>query len=394
MRKRNDGKAIWQILPRPDERGIVMVVTLLAMVILVIIGSVLIVTSLTEDQIASNDVATVQALYVAEGGIQKVLNDLNKGLTPSALGTIGPGVFTASVTDAPPPVGQKRIEVCGYVPNQASARGVRRVSVLVYRPSPFQWSAFGDTYMNLSGGGITDSYDSDIGSYGGSNVGSNGDVGSNGNVDLSGFGTQVRGDAAAGTTVADSWRVTGTATNGAPLVNLPAMDCPSGGYTPWVPSGAGITYNSGTGDLSVTGGNNLTLSAPGTYYFHDLSLWYYSTLTISAGGHVDIFIAGQLDCTYGRIVNNSALPTNLSIWGCGTSTDGWSLSGGSGAYLALYAPHHQVTISGSGELYGSVIGRSVTSSSGSRFHFDEALARQPGIGKYAIAPRSWTELSP
>jgi len=383
-----------QILPRPDERGIVMVVTLLAMVILVILGTVLMVTSLTENQISSNDAATIQALYVAEAGLQTVLNDLNQGLSPSGSGTIGPGQFTASVVEVAPPSGQKRIEVCGYAPNQASARGVKRLSVLVYRPSPFQWSAFGDTYMNLSGGGVTDSYDSDIGSYGRSNVGSHGDVRSNGNVYISGFGTQVRGDATAGTTVTDPWRVTGTATNGAPLVNLPAADCPSGGYTSSVPSGAGITYNSGTGDLSVTGGNNLTLSAPGTYYFHDLSLLYYSTLTISAGGHVDIFIAGTLDCTYGHIVNNSALPTNLSIWGCGTSTDGWSLSGGSGAYLALYAPHHDVTLSGSGSLYGSVIGHTISSTGGSRFHYDEALARQPGIGKYIMAPRSWTELSP
>lgn len=392
MRKRKDLTEIGRPFLKGDQRGMVMVVTLLIMVILVIMGSVLIVTSFTEHQISSNDVAAVQALYVSEGGIQTVLNDLDKGLSPSTSGTIGAGQFTASVTAADPPAGQKRVEAYGYVPNQASARGVKGISVLVYRKSPFQWGAWGDTGVTISGGGITDSYDSDIGTYGGTyngvaNVGSDGDVGSNGNITFSGGGTQVRGDAtiSGGTITTPATYVTGTATTGAPSVTLASVDCPAGGYTPPADS---------NGDLKVSGGDNITLSDLGPYYFRDVILSGSSTLTLSSTGHVDIYISRKLDLSGGGINNTDALPTSLSIWGCGTETSDWSLSGGSGSCFAVYAPYHKCAISGAGDLWGSVIGKEVTSSDGSKIHYDEALARRPGIGKYMVVPRSWTELSP
>jgi hypothetical protein len=174
------------------------------------------------------------------------------------------------------------------------------------------------------------------------------------------------------------------------------VGCPAGGYTPAadVPTGSGITYNAGTGDLTVSFGNILTLFGPGPYYFHNVTLWGGSTLILNTTSHIDIYISRKLDCSGGGIVNTSALPTNLSIWGCGADIEGWTLSGGSGAYLALYAPHHPITISGSGALYGSMMGASISSTGGSHIHYDEALTRQPGIGKYMVVSRSWTELSP
>ncbi len=403
MRTPDDSEAIYQMRLRSNERGMVLVLTLLAMVILVILGSVLVVTSLTEHQISSNDVAAVQALYVAEGGIQTVLNDLNKGGTgsiPSPV-TVGPGQFTFSIVDFGPPTGQKRIEVTGYIPTQASPRAERRISVLVYPKSPFLWGAFGDNQLEMSNGGLTDSYDSDVGTYratynGVANVGSNGDVRSNGNVDLSGFGTHVHGDATAGTTVTDPWRVTGTATNSAPAVTLASVGCPAGGYTPdaSVPSGTNINYDASRGDLTIAWRANVTLSSPGTYYFHNVVLFGDSTLTLSDSGHVDIYISGQLNCGGGTLVNPSGAPTNLTIWGCGTDTQGWTLSGTSQSAFAVYAPNHIVTISGGGALYGSIVGYEVKNTGGAFIHYDEALTRRPGIGKYMVAPRSWTELTP
>jgi hypothetical protein len=280
------------------------------------------------------------------------------------------------------------------VPNQASARGMKRMSVLVYRKSPFQWGAFGDSKVDISSNGMTDSYDSDVAAYNAGTAGSSGGVGSNGNINLS-DSALIHGDAGAGGTVSNpTTHVTGTATTGMPPVTLSEVSCPAGGYTASVPSGTGISYDAGTGDLTVSGGNNITLSAPATYYFHNLTLSGGSTLTLGAGGHVDIYISRKLDLSGGGIINTGALPTSLSIWGCGTETSDWSLSGGTGSYFAVYAPHHKCPISGAGDIWGSIIGKEVTSSGGSKIHYDEALTRQPGIGKYMVVPRSWTELSP
>ena len=410
-------KKMYRVLRKEDERGMVMVLILLVMVMLVIVGSVLLVTSLTENQISTNDVAAVQGFYVAEAGLQTALKDLNTGGTGSVSGTVGSGQYTASATAADPPTGQKRIDAYGYVPNSASPRAVKRVSMLVYRPSPFRWGGFGESQVDIVADSNTDSYDSEVGPYGGSNVSPNGDVGSNGNISLA-AGCTVNGDATAGGTISGiaGCTITGTSTPDAPHVDLSSVDFPSGTYTASVPPGSPamlVSYNSTTGnltvgpgatltlpapgyfkDVSVTAGSTLTLSAPGAYCFHDLSVLAGSSLRIAPGGHVDIYVSRKLDMAAGSLANLSGLPTNVSIWGCGTDTTPWSISAGSGCALALYAPNHPVTVAAGGAVYGSIIGATISESAGCYFHYDEALARQPGNGKYIVAPRSWTELNP
>jgi len=386
---------IWQPEAKRSEQGAVMAIVLMLMALLFIVGWVLISLSLMEGQIAANDVEMIQAFYVAEGAIHIALNQLNQGVTPSTSGSIGAGQYSLSCTDVPPPTALKRIDAYGYIPSQASARAVKRITVLVNKLSPFQLGAFGDNALDMSGGAIADSYDSDLGAYGGSNVGSNGDVGSNGNITLSGSGTQVLGDATAGGAVNNPSQVTGVVTNGAPPTTLQDVNCPAGGYTPAasIPSGPNINYNATTGDLNVSSGTNLTLN-PGSYYLHSLSLTGGSTLTAAAGGAVIIYIDGTLSASGGALVNPSAIPANLQIYGCGTDNSPWSLSGGSSSYLAIYAPNHRVTLSGGSVMYGSVIGYEVVNTGGGYFHYDEALARIPGIDPYEIVPRSWTELNP
>ncbi len=381
---------------RRDQHGMILVVTLLLVTLLGMLGSAFLMTSGTEHQIAKNDQELIQALYVAEGGLQTVLNSLNLGLTPPTTGTIGPGDFTVTVTDAPPPPGQQWLVATGYVPSQAFPRAVKRIALLVASSSPFaKGPIIGDTSVTISSSGGTDSYNSSIGPYGGSNIGSNGNVLSNGNITLTGS-SLVHGDATAGDTVSDPTHVTGSSTNGASPISLSNVTCPSGGYTPSVPSGSGISYDPSTGDLTVSGnGKNLTLSSPGTYYFHTVKLQGGATLTISSGGHVNIYISADLNASGGSVLNLSQSPTTLTIWGCGTDTNSWTFSGGSTVTaLGIYAPNHPFTLSGGQDMYGALVVKSFTSSGGSKIHYDEALARMlPQNAKSAIVPGSWTELA-
>jgi hypothetical protein len=227
------------------------------------------------------------------------------------------------------------------------------------------------------------------------NVGSKGSIGTNGNISLSGS-VSIGGNASAqGTITAGAGMVVGTSTSGAAHVNLPDVACPSGGFTPSVPSGAGITYNAATGALSVSGGKNITLPYPagGAYHFSSVTLSGGSTLTLSAGAqHVDFFIDKTLTVSGGGLVNTSALPTTMTIWGCGADTTAWAISGGSGAYFALYAPNHKVTISGAGDVYGAIVADMDVESGGSHVHYDAALAQQTTAGgKYAVVPGTWRE---
>jgi hypothetical protein len=141
----------------------------------------------------------------------------------------------------------------------------------------------------------------------------------------------------------------------------------------------------------VSGGKNITLTA-GTYYFHQLILSGGSTLT-PAGGHLDIYVDDKLDFSGGTVVNTTGIAANVSLMSCGTaSTTGWTLSGGSGAYFSVYAPNHDINVSGTGNIYGAVVGASLTSSGGSMIHYDAALT-QLASKQIKIIPGSWAELS-
>ena len=255
--------------------------------------------------------------------------------------------------------------------------GVPPLAARTWMTSPaliFTWAIFGQTGVTLSSSTRVDGYDSRQGPYDPARADSTGDVGTNGNAALN-SGT-VWGDVTAAGKVSNAKNVTGTVTQNAPqFPGMPVVTCPTGGYTPSVPPGSGVSYNPATGVLRVSS-TNLTLPAPpNQYYFHQVTLSGGATLTINGGGgHVDIYIDDQLTVSGGGIINVSSVPTHVTVFACGSGTSTWNINGGSGAYFAVYAPTHNVTLSASGDLFGSVVGALVQTQGGYRVHYDQALA--------------------
>jgi hypothetical protein len=213
---------------------------------------------------------------------------------------------------------------------------------------------------------------------------------------MSGGTTIVQGDAISQGTNSGG-TVTGTRTGGAAAFPVqPNLACPAGGFTASVPAGAGITYVPATGKLTVSGGKNITLPVPPTqYYFSQVILSGGSTITMNSGGaHADIIISDKLDLSGGGIVNTSSHPTELGLNACGSpvSPSTWNLSGGSGAYFSVYAPNHPINISGSGDIYGAMIGASYNSSGGSHLHYDEALGRVGNPNALSVFAGSWAQV--
>jgi len=253
---------------------------------------------------------------------------------------------------------------------------------------PFNAPIFAQNGITI-GNGITDSYNSDLGPYNAATAGSNGDIATNASISLS--GTVVHGDATAvGTTSGGT--VTGTKTpNAPPFPSEPILPCPTGGYSILpTPLPTGVSYNAGSGDLIVGGGNTYTLNVPPSqYYFHSLSLTGGSTLNFNnpSGKKVDIFLADGLNIGGGGVGNTSGLPTRLGFWACGSPAipTKWDLSGGSTGYFSLYAPNHLVRVGGSGgEIFGAVVAATFSASSNASFHFDEALLNE-GLPTYGIS---------
>ncbi len=265
-------------------------------------------------------------------------------------------------------------------------------SAQVFDGFPFKGAVFTQGTMSL-GGGLADSYNSDLGPYDPATAGSNGDIASNGNISLS-SGFTVKGDATAHGTITGASGVTGTVTQNAPLMAAPPTPpCPTGGYTPaqYLPSGPGITYNASTGVLKVQGGGNLTLTAPpNKYYFSSVDITGGSTITVNAGGkQVQIWIDKSLTLSGGGVLNTDAKAPLLGWWACGSNTSTWTISGGSNAYFSVYAPLHPLNLS-AGAIFGAVVGASVTATNFS-FHFDDALVQVilPGYG-VVVAPHADT----
>jgi hypothetical protein len=261
----------------------------------------------------------------------------------------------------------------------------------------FKWGVFSQGNLVMGGSGsLSDGYDSQAGPYVAATADSTGSLASNGSVSLNDGGTVVKGDISAGGTATGTSGVTGTITqNAAPIPAFPVLTCPALVYSALpLPLPSHVSYNQATGDLVVGGGVNYTLPVPPTtYYFHSISLTGGSTLTLGATQHVDIWIADGLTIGGGGIGNTSGVPGNLSLWACGSPTKPtkWDLSGGSTGYFTVYAPNHDVVVGGGGDLFGAIIGGTVTASGGSRLHYDEALARQPSKQLLAVTG-SWAQL--
>ena len=253
---------------------------------------------------------------------------------------------------------------------------------------PFNAPVFAQNGITM-GNGITDSYNSDLGPYNPATAGSNGDLATNASISLS--GTVVHGDATAVGTITGG-TVTGTKTqNAPPFPSMPILPCPTGGYSILpTPFPSGVSYNAGSGDLVVGGGNTYTLNVPPSqYYFHSISLTGGSTLSFNnpSGKKVDIFLADGLTIGGGGVGNTSGLPTRLGFWACGSpaSPTKWDLSGGSTGYFSLYAPNHEVRVGGSGgQIFGAVVAATFSASSNASFHFDEALLNE-GLPTYGIS---------
>ena len=379
-----------------NERGSALPLAFVLAVILSATLLPLLTIGAMEPAVARNHADAISALSVAEAGIAhaidllptSTINPLPRTLLSSQ--TFGDGTYTVTISNNTvaglglPAEASATTDTDGIllVTSTGTVNGTTRsVEVWTRRgtTSPYQYAVMVDTNMTFSGGGGgTDAYDSSVAAYDAATATSDADIGSNGNITLSG-GT-IKGDAAAHGTVSDPSLVTGTSTNGAALVTLADVSCPTISY-PSAGSftcGSGCTYNATTGALSVSGGHNVTLSYPtgGTYYFSSINLSGGSTLTMNTGGqHVDMYVSGQLTVSGGGVLNTGAKPTELNIIGCGTNTTDWTLSGGSGAYYGVYAPNHKVTISGGGDIWGSIIGNILVASGGSAVHYDKALAR-------------------
>jgi uncharacterized repeat protein (TIGR01451 family) len=261
-------------------------------------------------------------------------------------------------------------------------------------------SVIGLDSATLSGNVIMDSYDS-TGGYPATkgslaNLLSNGIVTDSGSskmfgnlrstrVGVSVLGTsQVNGNATAGTTVtkAASAVITGTITNNAlaPVITLPSVVACGPPYSPSSGISGTYSYNSSTGNLSLSGTNIATL-ANGTYCFNNVTMSNSAQLKVN--GPVTIKLTGTFSNGGASILNNTTqIPANLRMLSSFSGSNGVTFGNSNSAYLLIYAPRTNVTDSGSAPLFGTIVGKTVTISNSGQLHYDTKLK--------TIWPELWT----
>ena len=366
------------------ERGFILITLYLLLVILLAHGTALVTRSFAEIKGAERFQSTLQAFYLAEGGVDWAITQLqNNPLWAGGAQNVAAGSYTVALVDLGG--NRRRLTSQGTV-NQGIPANQFVEAIVLVTPSPlFPYAMFGDQSVRLTGNARTDSYDSRIGPYSVATAGTDGDVGTNGtsagNVTLTG-NASVNGDAFVGTGGDPNTVITRTG-NSTITGNQSALNAPQTMTPVTIPGGL-----VNQGNRSISGNNNVILPG-GTYLYTNLSVSGNGRLSFS--GPAIVYLTGTLSISGNGIGTAANLPPNLVFHVKGSGNV--SFTGNADFYGAVYAPESPVQISGNGAFYGGTAGRTVTNTGNGGVHYDEALRNAGGGSGSQVQFLSWRDLS-
>ena len=112
----------------------------------------------------------------------------------------------------------------------------------------------------------------------------------------------------------------------------------------------------------------------GVYYFYDFTASGGTIINANIDGPVTIYVENSFTLSGGSSVYQGKAQ-NLKVIVL-NSKSSVTLSGNSDIYVDVYAPLSDITISGTGALYGSILGKTVTLSGRAGVHYDESGSSQ------------------
>jgi len=292
------------------------------------------------------------------------------------------------------------IAAMGTISSASGPDIVRTVRVMAREKRLFEYAVLTSDSITLSGNGEIDSYDSLLGPYGGSNVGSEGDIVTNGTgnpaISLSGANAAVNGDANTGSGggISDPHNgITGetsdTANEELHSVEVPAelqtLDSSGNLNASTTLASGNYKYDS----IGLAGNKTVTLMGNlDMYITGGISTSGSSQIIMAPGSDVDIYFDGDVNLSGQGIWNQGEDPSALTLYGTG-SVSNINLSGNSDFSGAIYAPSADVSLTGNGDIFGAVVSETMTMSGNGSVHFDVNLKESsPVIGTVIYA---WQE---
>lgn len=238
----------------------------------------------------------------------------------------------------------------------------------------------GIEWLDVSGGAVTDSFNSAEAAYNPATARDEGDVCSDGPIGVSG-GSIVNGDATAGeddvVTFNGSGTVTGYIGNRLEPLNLPPVQLPpewvfDNDEAPMIWQGQSYRSPFGNnGDFTLNAGETYTLPQ-GEYLVRNMTINGGATLNFSDYGQTKIYVTGTIKRAGGSYVNTNTMKAgNLYILSTGGTID--ITSDNSPFYGVIYAPQSRVTLNGDAELFGAVVANTLAAGGSGGAHYDESL---------------------
>ncbi len=241
-----------------------------------------------------------------------------------------------------------------------------------------------------SGNVLTDSFNSEVAPYDADTAREHGSLCSDGPITLNGS-DYIRGDVRAGRDAAvkingTSAVVTGNIGNRVKPLNMPAVDAGDaaanndnsllGGIVSPDGKGKGKGKANQAGASPLDSQRNFKLDGtttytipPGVYYFNDMELSGQSVLNFS--GPTVIYLTGDLKRAGGTVVNNNTqIAVNLKIYSTGGDID---ITSDNNFYGVIYAPLSDVTVGGTADYFGSIVGQTLRIQGDAQAHYDESL---------------------
>lgn len=162
-------------------------------------------------------------------------------------------------------------------------------------------------------------------------------------------------------------------------------------------------YNFAAGAaISLVGNSELTVADKVVLYLQNhavttaVSIGGTAKIQVAAGGNLTLYTDGNIACGGNGMANANASASSCLIYGTNTgSGQTISMTGNATTVAAINAPNADFSITGNGEVWGSVIARNISLNGNAAFRYDEALldfSNTTGTGNpWGIA--KWRELT-
>jgi len=406
-RARNDKKMEFIIR---NKRGYLLPLVIIYMIITMIVGAGILVLGSLDRIEANKRLHREQAFYLAEAGINWAYYRLKNNPAEDLNGSHNFGDVAFQISET---VTRDTIVSTGTV------KGVHETTAITVTQGSgiFGRGIFGSNTVTLANNAEVDSYDSRLGPYGGSNVGSKGNIGSNTNITL-GNSSTVMGSVAVSAGGSISPVNAGSVGSTVTVSTLPLIyDAPLRTLNPVViPTdlqSLNLPLSSYNSDPRITPPGNYTLvngaltvnkpvtisSIPnGNFHFSQILLPANGKSQVNFTGDARIYLEGKLAMSNSSLINFGGVgilyvgtPLGQIAMSAGsslTSTNPVTSAAGiyiaspldqtfsnnsSALYIAVYAPSATVYLTNNSQNYGDIVANRVFLQPNAWIHFNIAF---------------------